>query len=135
MSAEQEMHPHRVAQVIEKCSRCEKILERQERSAATWKRAGVIFGIVLLGWGIAYVISVTPSTPSSKPEPRTTKCYFVRQAKYKDGEKNSRPWDPWRVWESQREGGVNLQVNGEASFASKADAWRFIQKWNLEPCR
>jgi len=137
MSAKQEMHPHRVTQVVEKCSRCEKILERQEQNVALWKRAcfwaAITFFVPLLVWGISRVLGAyVPSSP--EPKPRTTKCYFVRHQRYEDNDKHSQPWDPWHVFESQKEGGHNQAATSEA-FKTKEAAWGFIQKWNLEPCR
>lgn len=142
MIDKQEIHPHRVTQVVEKCSRCEKILEQQEQRRAWWKRFSVFSFAVTVSSTLMILVIYKVSEQrisSPKPEPqrvekRTTKCYFVRQNKYEADDHRVRPWEPWHVWESQGEGRANYAATGDV-FASKAEAWSFIQKWKLEPCR
>lgn len=133
---QEEIHPHRVTQVVEKCSRCEEILARRELNKVSLKFAGkfALVGFLGLGllWGIAHVGSEHASPP--KPGPRTTKCYFVRQAYKEQDEVKFHPWEPWWVWESELPDYPNhLAIKKE--FKSKQAAWEFILKWNLEPCR
>jgi len=73
---------------------------------------------------------------------RTTTCYFTRIGKT-IGEKDE-PWEymeGWAIYKSSCSSGQCLSneiataPSKDRYFRSQQEAWEFIQKWNLVPCK
>lgn len=72
------------------------------------------------------------------PNARKTPCYFVRHAVDDDYERTLMPWDPWYVIRSAKHGATNYAVVKDRQyvhFNTKAEAWHFIEQWDLPACK
>ncbi len=126
----------------------EKLLNKPARMKARqglFKSIGIVLLMAICCYGISCIFhswsSWRDEVKAKDSISRTTACYFTRHRISEDYDKSAYAWQPWHIYMSRCEGCDNQVLftgNDRGTvlqFASKDDAWNFMIKWKLEPCK